>query len=98
MIYQLVSGFSFLIRAWLCYHTIDNIPILKNPIANNMLLEIISLYTILMVISRLEVSIVYKKGSAPTLGAILYFFIYLINLGIMYIVMSGLTAVGILPI
>lgn len=37
--YKLISGISFLIRAWLCYNTIDNIPILANPIANSILLE-----------------------------------------------------------
>ncbi|MBQ6841177.1 MAG: hypothetical protein IJO63_03590 [Bacilli bacterium] len=96
--YKLISGISFLIRAWLCYNTIDNIPILANPIANSILLEVISLYTILVLISRKIVGIFYKAGDAPTFGAILYFFVYLINLGIMYIIMILLTKIGILPI
>lgn len=96
--YKLISGISFLIRAWLCYNTINNVPILANPIANSILLEVISLYTMLMVISRKIVGISYKSGDEPVIGAILYFFVYLVNLGIMYIIMIGLTKIGILPI
>lgn len=62
------------------------------------MLEVISLYTILMLISRKIVSISYKAGDAPVIGAILYFFVYLVNLGIMYIIMIVLTKIGILPI
>lgn len=96
--YKIVSLISFLIRAWLCYNSIDNVPILKNPIANNILLEVISLYTILMLISRAIVGTFYKKGEAPIFGAVAYFFVYLVNLGIMYGIMLVLTKIGILPI
>lgn len=96
--YRIVSLISFLIRVWLCYNSIDNIPILKNPIANNILLEVISLYTILMLISRAIVGTFYKKGEAPIFGAVAYFFVYLVNLGIMYGIMLVLTKIGILPI
>lgn len=96
--YKIVSLISFLIRAWLCYNSIDNIPILKNHIANNILLEVISLYTILMLISRAIVGTFYKKGEAPIFGAVAYFFVYLVNLGIMYGIMLVLTKIGILPI
>ncbi len=96
--YKIVSLISFLIRAWLCYNSIDNIPILENPIANNILLEFISLYTILMLISRAIVGTFYKRGEAPIFGAVAYFFVYLVNLGIMYGIMLVLTKIGILPI
>lgn len=96
--YPIISFLSFLIRAYLCYLTIDKIPILENLVANNILLEVISLYTILMLISRSIVGIFYNKGEAPTLGAIAYFFIYIIILGIMYLIMLFLTKVGVLPI
>lgn len=96
--YPVVSLISFLIRAWLCYNSIDNIPILRNPIANSILLEVVSLYTILMVISKAIVGKFYKKGEAPAFGAIAYFFVYLLNLGIMYAIMLMLTKIGVLPI
>ena len=40
--YKLISGISFLIRAWLCYNTIDNIPIFVNTI---MIMYIIPRFT-----------------------------------------------------
>ncbi len=96
--YNLVSALSFIIRAYLCYCTIDNIPILANPIANSILLEVISIYTILMIISRKTVGKFYSKGEAPVFGAIAYFFIYIAYLGITYIIMWILTYIKFLPI
>lgn len=96
--YQIVSGASFLIRAYLCYKTIESVPILANPIANDILLEVIPFYTILMLISRSIVGLFYNKGEAPTLGALAYFFVYLVILGITYIVMLLLTKFSVLPI
>lgn len=96
--YKVVRLVSFVIRAYLCYCTIDNIPILADPIANNILLEVISIYTILMIISRLTVSTFYKKGEAPVFGAIAYFVVYILYLGITYAIMLHMTNMGILPI
>lgn len=96
--YKLVKLISFVIRAYLCYCTIDNIPILANPIANTILLEVISIYTILMIVTRATVGIFYIKGENATFGAIAYFFIYLIYLGITYLILLRLTWLKILPI
>lgn len=83
---------------YFCYLTIDNIPILKNELLNYILLEFISLYVILRVITYFEVSKFYDKDDNPLIGVIVYFIIYIINLGIMYAIMLLLTKVGILPI
>lgn len=96
--YQLLSLFSFLIRGYLCYCTIDNIPILANPILNSILGEVISLYTILWAISYFVVGRFYDKGSEPLLGVILYFIVYVVILGITYLLLLLLTFLGILPI
>lgn len=96
--YKIVSLISFYARAQLCYLTIDNIPIFENYLLNNMFLEVCSLYILLWFISRLEVGIFYSRGEAPVLGSIMYFGIYLFNLGVLYIVMLLLTKVGVLPI
>ena len=96
--YKLISAISFIIRAYLCYLTIDTIPILENPIANTILLEIVSIYIILMVISRVTVGMFYTKGEDPTFGVIAYFFIYIIYLGITYSILLALTWLNILPI
>lgn len=95
--YQLLSLFSFLIRAYLCYCTIDNIPILANPILNSILGEVISLYTILWAISYFVVGRFYDKGSGPLLGVILYFIVYVVILGITYLLLLLLTYIGVLP-
>lgn len=96
--YKFVSTVSFFIRFYLCYCTIDTIPILKNPLLNSILLEVISIYSILMVITRATVGTFYTKGENATFGAIAYFFLYLIYLGITYLILLGLTWLKILPI
>lgn len=96
--YKMVRAISFIVRAYLCYCTIDKITILKNPIVNTILLEVISIYTILMIITRVTVGTFYTKGENPTFGAVAYLLIYLIYLGIAYAILLGLTWLKILPI
>lgn len=96
--YKILSELSLLLRMYFCYLTIDNIPILKNQLWNYVLLEVISLYTILRIITYFEVGRFYDKGSTSELGVIAYFFIYFFNLGILYAIMLILTKVGFLPI
>ena len=96
--YQLLSIISFFIRAYLCYCTIDNIPILANPILNSILGEVISLYTILWAISYFTVGRFYDKDSDPLLGVSLYFIVYVVILGITYLLLLLLTFIGVLPI
>ena len=97
MLYIFVSTFSFIIRSILCYFTIDKIPIFRNHIANSLFLEVLSLYTLLMIISRSIVGIFYGKGENPVLGSLEYFIVYIIILGIVFVVMTLLTIIGILP-
>lgn len=98
MLYNIIRLISFAIRSYLCYLTIDNIPISENYLLNNMFLEVCSLYTLLWFISRIEVGIFYSRGEAPVLGSIMYFGVYLFNLGVLYLIMLVLTKVGVLPI
>ena len=96
--YQIVSTISLLIRIYLCYLTIDKIPIFKDVLSNFLFLNIFSLYIILMIISRAIVDTFYDRGDAPTFGAIAYFVIYVIVLAVMYLIMLFLTNIGVLPI
>lgn len=96
--YKILSELSLMIRMYLCYLTIDNIPILKSDLWNYILLEIISLYTILRIITYFEVGKFYEKGENSSFGVMAYFFVYLINLGVMYGIMLLLTKIGILPL
>ena len=96
--YKTLSGLSFIVRAYLCYLTIDTIPIMKDEFLNTVLLETVSFYTILLLITYGEVSLFFTKGEGAILGTIFYFIIYVINVGIMYAIMNMLTYIGILPI
>lgn len=98
MLYIIVSSISFIVRAYLCYRTIENVPILSNPIANSILWEVVPVYTILMLICRKIVGLFYSKGEAPVFGAIAYFIIYMVALFIVYVSMLILTKFGVLPI
>lgn len=96
--YKILSELSLLLRMYLCYLTIDKIPILSNELWNYVLLEIISLYTILRIITYCEVGRFYEKEDNSEFGVIAYFFIYLVNLGAIYGIMLLLTKIGILPL
>ena len=96
--YKTLSGLSFIVRAYLCYLTIDTIPIMEDEFLNTVLLETVSLYTILLLVTYGEVSLFYTKGEGAILGTIFYFIIYVINVGIMYAIMNLLTYIGILPL
>lgn len=96
--YKILSELSLLLRMYFCYLTIDNIPILKNELWNYILLEVISLYTILRIITYFEVGKIYEKGDNSEFGVIAYFFVYIINLVVMYGILLLLTKIGILPI
>ena len=96
--YKILSELSFLLRMYFCYLTTHKLPIIKNGLWNYILLEVISLYTILRIITYFEVGNFYVKGDSSAFGVIAYFFVYLINLGVMYVIMLLLTKIGILPI
>ena len=49
--YKTLSGLSFIVRAYLCYLTIDTIPIMEDEFLNTVLLETVSLYTILLLVT-----------------------------------------------
>ena len=96
--HKILSELSFLIRMYLCYLTIDKIPILSNQLLNYILLETISLYTILRLISYYEVNRMYNGEVETISGTITYFFVYIFNLGIMYVLLLLCTKIGLLPI
>lgn len=97
--YPFVATASFLIRAYLCYLTIDKIPIILDPILKELVSEIFSLYTFLMIISRLTTSLFYTKGiDSPYKGCGIYFIIYICYLFILFLIMLILTFFKILPV
>ena len=91
---------SFVVRATLCYFTIETTPIFANSLIAWGVDQIISIYTILLIISYFVVGRVfnYERGSAPELGVILYFITYVPLALILWGILALLTAVGVLPL
>ena len=97
--YEIISGISFLVRAYLCYLTIDNIPIFENHLLNSVFLESFSLYTLLWAVSRIITSFFYEKGTDSSYkGCFVYFIIYIINLIVLFGIMALLTFLKVLPL
>ena len=99
-VYPIVSGLSFLIRAYLCYLTIEQIPIIDNPVLSYLIGEIISLYSILWIFSYFTNSVIINKYDirSSTARACCYFPIYMVYLAVLYGVLVILSVVGVLPI
>lgn len=100
MLYPLVRSLSLLIRVYLCYITIDNIPIIENPLLNEIFLEVFSMYWLLWfftyftnrkIINALDIT-------SSTTRALIYFVIYCIYLFVLYGILVLLTNIKILPI
>ena len=98
--YKILSSISLMVRIYLCYVTIDTIPIFENELVNYMILEILSLYTILRIITYFENKVIINRLDIQSscIRVFIYFIIYCLNLAIMYGIMMLLTKYGILPI
>mgnify|MGYP004651756119 CR=1 FL=1 len=98
--YSIISALSFIIRAYLCYITIDTVPIISNPLIQYLLTEIVSLYTILWVLSYATNGALIRKYNiqSKTIRAFFYFFIYVAYLFVMFGILKLLTFVRVIPI
>ena len=99
--YQVVSYLSLIIRFWLCYITIETLPIFSNEAIEWVLGQIISIYTVFRLICYPIVGVLSKRIGieSPTAKSIMYFILYLPLAGIYWVILLILThAVGVLPI
>lgn len=98
--YRLWSGFSYITRFVLCYFTIETTPIFANSLIAWGIDQMITIYTVLLIISYFIVGNVFKyeRGSMPELGVILYFATYVVLALVLWGILALLTAVGILPL
>lgn len=98
--YSIISALSFIIRAYLCYITIDTVPIISNPLIQYLLTEIVSLYTILWGLSYATNGALIQKYDiqSKTVRAFFYFFIYVTYLFVMFGILKLLTFVRVIPI
>ncbi len=99
--YPIVSSASILARFYLCYITIEQLPIFANSSINWVFGQIISIYMIFRlicypIVGRISQSFGIESAAAKS---VLYLIIYLPLIGIYWIILLLLTHVfGILPI
>jgi len=98
--YRFLSGLSYIIRFALCYFTIETAPIFANSFIAWGVGQMISIYTVLLIISYFIVGNVFKyeRGSLPELGVILYFVTYAVLALILWGILAILTAAGVFPL
>lgn len=101
VVYPIVSSLSFIIRFWLCYITIEAVPIFSNEAVGWVLGQVLSIYTIFRLICYPIVGVIAGiiEVESPTAKSIMYFLLYLPLIGIYWLVLLFLThIVGVLPI
>lgn len=98
--YKIASLVSFIIRAYICYLTIETVPIFQNEYIGWVFGQIVSLYTILWFISYLVVNRVfgYRRGEAPVLGVLLYAIVYIPLSLLLWLLLWALTLLNLLPL
>lgn len=97
--YKNIRDISYILRALFAYWVIDNSPIAKADLLNEIIWQVIPTYTILMIISYAITGLFYHSGRRePTLGSFIYFVIYCTLLSVMWIILKILTVFGVLPI
>lgn len=100
-LYRLVSATSLLVRFYLCYITIEQLPIFASNEFNIIVGQIVSVYSVFWAISYIATGIIsHRLGiENPTGRSILYFMVYLIPVSIYWLVLLILTNVlHILPV
>ena len=99
--YPIVSTLSILLRFYLCYVTIEQLPIFANDTINWIVGQIISIYTIFRLICYPIVGRISQQFDirSATVKSILYFILYIPLAGIYWLILLLLThVIGVLPI
>lgn len=98
--YQIASAVSFIVRAYVCYYTIETTPIFASDLKGLVLGQVVSIYVILRIVAYFIVGNVfhYEKGSSPILGVIMYGIVHLCLVLITWGILALLTLFRIIPI
>lgn len=99
--YPIVSAASFIARFYLCYITIEQLPIFANDAIGWVLGQVLSVYTIFRLICYPIVGVISSNLDieSATAKSIMYFILYLPLAGLYWLVLLLLTNVfGVLPI
>lgn len=98
--YRLLSRVSLIVRFIICYFTIEAVPIFESELWTIILAQTVPVYSFLLAISYAIVGGVfgYERGSAPELGVLLYFIVYIPLVLLLWGVLALLTEIGVLPL
>lgn len=98
--YRIVSALSFILRALLCYYTIETTPLFANTAMGFVAAQVVSIYVVLRIIAYFIVGNIfnYETGSVPVVGAILYAFVHVILVLLTWGLLFLLTLFGPLPL
>lgn len=99
--YPIVSTLSLIVRFYLCYISIEQLPIFVNEDTNWLFGQIISIYTIFRLICYALVGAISSrmKENDSTIKSVLYLVLYILLAGIYWLVLLLLTNVfGVLPV
>ena len=97
--YKEASAISYAVRFYICYLTIDAVPIFESDELTWLLGQIISIYTLFYFISYAAVGALgYRRGDAPVFGVVLYALIYIPLALLTWLILLALTKIGWLPI
>jgi len=98
--YPIVSSISLAVRFWLCYITIESLPIFSNDATGWVFGQIISIYTLFRIICYPIVGILSERLyiNSATARSIMYFLLYIPLAGLYWVLLLLLTYFGILPI
>lgn len=99
--YQVVSSLSLIVRSWICYITIETLPIFANEAIEWVFGQIISIYVIFRLICYPIVGVLSRRMriESSTAKSIIYSILYILLAGICWAILLILTHVtGALPI
>lgn len=100
-LYNIVSSASLLARIYICYQTVEKMPIFADTSINFVFGQVISIYSILWALCYPTVGYIATtfEIESPTIRSIVYFVLYLLLAGIYLVILFLLTNIfGVLPI
>jgi hypothetical protein len=91
--YSILSFASFILRFWLCYITIEAVPIFSSELLGLIVGQVVPVYSAMLIISYFIVGNVlgYKKGNDPLWGVFLYFVVYVVLTLVLWVLLQILT-------
>jgi len=95
---KIISEIVIFMIIYVCFITIEAVPIFKSNILGLLFGQIIPIYSIIMLISYAIVSKFYQRGDAPVFGVILYAIVYIPLALLLWGILSLLTFIKVLPV